>query len=285
MNCISCGSNKKSRLGDYAFTAEHQNYHLSQCDDCGLISTDPLPSTDFLNDFYKSSFNYDWYKDHLEPKRADANQRVKEFRPYLGNSVLDYGGGFGYFSEACQQNGLDSITYDPHAPDANRTIKEMKKWDSVALFHSLEHSLDPRKTLLEVRDYLKENGTVIVAVPNSESTSYKKLGMGAVWAQPPFLHLYHFNEDSLRSLLKSVGFEVQVIRRCDRWDANYLCDVVLYKLFRRIDGGWGQIRHKGLRKVYVKISSTLRKTLLKVGSYVLNKSRQDQEIIAIARRS
>lgn len=275
MHCPVCESTKSHSYLNQAWNEDGQEYKLLKCEECELIWTSPLPSDELLGRIYGRTYGYEWYADHLLFKRLDCKKRVVEMRPYLGQSVLDYGGGLGYLAEACRKQGLVSQVYDPYHPSNNKELSG--KWDSIVSLHALEHSNNLERTLQDYKKILGKGGRVLVSVPNAKSSSYEKYGMQAVWAQPPFIHIFHFSEKNLRILFEKNGFSVEKISFADRWDANTLNDVLLAPLFRRIDSAWNKFKSiKPIRRIYALITGSLR--LISLWATRVCFKRQDQEI-------
>jgi len=196
-----------------------------------------MPSDAVLADLYRTSFNYNWYKDHYATKLRDCRLRVKEYSHLLGRRVLDFGGGLGYFSRAVVETGRESVTYDPYT---TKDIANESKWDTIVSLHALEHSNDLDRTMEQIKSLLAPEGRIIIAVPNLEGLGYQKQGMDWVWAQPPLLHIFHFTAAGLSSLLSRHGFSDIEITYHDRWDANSYCDINNLEVTRRMDSEWGK---------------------------------------------
>ena len=99
-------------------------------------------------------------------------------------------------------------------------------FDTITLFHVLEHVPDPRKTIALCRDLLKTGGTLLICVPNDVLawTSKlkligKRLGLGPFQKFSPKvgvpraftsreIHLSHFTATVLRNSLEQAGLEV-----------------------------------------------------------------------------
>ena len=79
--------------------------------------------------------------------------------------------------------------------------------DCITMWHVLEHIEDPRLTLETLREILRPEGTLIVALPNPDSWDarhYKKF-----WAAYDLpRHLFHFNRKSFSTLAKNSGFQI-----------------------------------------------------------------------------
>lgn len=281
MNCPICNNLNPSFFRDHVWTEESQEFRLLNCPQCELIWTHPLPDNTTLKSFYARAFDYDWYADHLTHKRLDVRERVRVLKPVLGSSSLDYGGGFGYFSDACKNSGISSEVYDPYLPGANRELS--KQWDSVVALHSLEHSNDLEKTLTDFRRLLNPGGRLIISVPNAHSSSYQKKGMAAVWAQPPLLHIFHFSEKNIRFLLERHGFEVEDISYADRWDANYVSDVLLRPFFFRMDSYWAKLKNTPLHRPYAVTVGFLRQIALRLSRVFFSSANQELNVVCKVR--
>jgi len=236
MQCYICQNKKISQMDGHEYKAIGGIYRLYECACCGAAFTMPLPSDSILEQFYNDSFNYDWYRDHYSAKLKDCRMRVQEYRELLGNKVLDYGGGMGYFAKAVTESGREAITYDPYAANISLGVT---KWDSVVSLHALEHSNNLNSTIQNMKNHLKPGGNIILAVPNYSGLGYRTMGMGWVWAQPPILHLFHFTAQSLIVLLEKHGFINIRVSYHDRWDANTYCDIGNVDKTRAMDGQWG----------------------------------------------
>lgn len=235
--CPVCHHNECEQSESREWKIADDLYHLEQCKKCNSIFTYPMPSDAVLATLYRTSFNYKWYKDHYATKLRDCRLRVKEYSHFLGQRVLDFGGGLGYFSCAVVETGRESVTYDPYT---TKVIANESKWDTIVLLHALEHSNDLDRTMDQIKSLLAPEGRIIIAVPNQESLGYQKQGMSWVWAQPPLLHVFHFTAAGLSNLLSRHGFSNIQITYHDRWDANSYCDINNLEVTRRMDSAWGK---------------------------------------------
>jgi hypothetical protein len=78
-------------------------------------------------------------------------------------------------------------------------------FDVISFWSSLEHTNKPRENLIAARRLLREDGTVIVQVPNVNS--YQARIFKADWfALDVPRHRYHFNLPTLQLLLEETGF-------------------------------------------------------------------------------
>jgi len=75
-------------------------------------------------------------------------------------------------------------------------------FDRILLVHGLEHAGNARQTLREVWRLLKDDGRLIVVVPNRQ-------GMWAYWENSPFGHGQPYSKGQLARLLSSLFFRVE----------------------------------------------------------------------------
>jgi SAM-dependent methyltransferase len=212
-----------------------REFHLVRCDVCGSAYSQPLPDDESLAKLYGEHFDYRWYRDHYDAKLRDARMRLREYQPWLGGRVLDFGGGFGYFARAALEAGLVSSTYDPYAARSDPG----GDWDCLVALHVLEHANDPDRAIAQMKSRLRTGGKLLIAVPNFDGAGYRKLGLDWVWAQPPLVHIFHFTAVGLERLLVQHGFGDIEVSYHDRWDANRVADIDRASEFRRVDSAWG----------------------------------------------
>ncbi len=256
--CPVCLSTSVQFLGTQTWKAGSQTYELRHCTTCGSAFTTPLPEDNILKGIYGTVFDYRWYQDHYDAKLHDCRQRVDEYGQLLGSRILDFGGGMGYLADAISETGRECRTYDPFV---NAEPPELHRWDTVIALHVLEHSNNLERTMEEIKSFLTPNGRIILAVPNFSSQGYKRLGMDWVWAQPPFIHVFHFTADGLNALLRRHGFHDIQISFHERWDANLYCDLTHAHTQRRLDSLWSLrplTRFTGYRRWVAKLNAALR---------------------------
>jgi 2-polyprenyl-3-methyl-5-hydroxy-6-metoxy-1,4-benzoquinol methylase len=77
-------------------------------------------------------------------------------------------------------------------------------FDVVVLKDSIEHLIDPKSTLMEIRRILKPEGIICVNTPDISSLISKILQ--ARWWGLKQVHLYYFTRKSLYNMLNATGF-------------------------------------------------------------------------------
>ena len=214
---------------DYYATGEP--FDLVRCDDCGFLLTQNPPveaeigryyeSPDYIShtDTRKGLMNrvYHWVRKYMLGRKA---RLVKQHSGRKEGSILDIGTGTGYFSHAMQTRGwkVSAIEKSPQArtfakehfgldvaaPEALATYAD-KSFDVVTLWHVMEHLEHLNETWATLSRILKDDGTLIIAVPNPTSFDAKKYGeMWAAYDVPR--HLWHFSPSSMQKLGVKHGF-------------------------------------------------------------------------------
>ena len=89
---------------------------------------------------------------------------------------------------------------------------EGKKYDVCIAQNVLEHVLDPKTLMTNLRSMLKENGVIVIKVPNDFSEIQKRVfDLGIIkerfWIVPPE-HLNYFNTKNIQVFLKNLNFKI-----------------------------------------------------------------------------
>ena len=83
-------------------------------------------------------------------------------------------------------------------------------FDIIFMTEVLEHLLNPQKVLLKVSKILKNNGELVISVPNRDWFRYKKYNVTRKVFQPVDDHFYRLKE--VQKLLEENCFEIKRIR-------------------------------------------------------------------------
>ncbi len=194
-------------------------YQWVQCKSCGLLRSDPVLTIDLADLYKKSSFDYSSEVSGL--KNAYVNITKKALSPHSPQgSVLEVGGGNGFYLEAALEAGFSSAhAVEPsiEAVSASRadirenTIVDMMRpglikdnsHDVVAMFHVMDHLPDPLDTVKLCVAALKPGGTFVVAVHNFNSWSSRLLR-----SKSPIVdveHTYLYTKSTVKKLFESAG--------------------------------------------------------------------------------
>ena len=243
--CPICNSeSKKAFLSCKDNTVSKLIFELQECNDCGFVFTSPRPQNSDLGKFYES----DEYISHSNTKKGIVsrlyqfvrNKTLRQKRDLINSrqskgALLDIGCGTGEFANTMKLDGWNVRGIEPgeKAREAGRTnygldvqpeealaqIPE-SSMDVITMWHVLEHVPDLRGRVQELSNILKDNGLLIVAVPNR--ASHDAAYYGADWAAYDVpRHLWHFRPQDIKGLFAQFGFEVKETLPM-RYDSYYV---------------------------------------------------------------
>lgn len=219
---------KNKVIKDFSITKE--DFELIYNEKYDMYQT-KFTSFDKLDHYYKSE-NYishtdakrNWFeKIYQLVKNYTINQKWKLIKKYHKDnsiSVLDIGSGTGDFLKyGINKLNANGVGVEPNSEAAAiskskqinvyNNINELnnEKYDVITLWHVLEHVTNLNEYFNFFQNHLKENGTLIVAVPNFKSFDakhYKK--HWAAWDVPR--HLWHFSKGSIKKLAEENNFHL-----------------------------------------------------------------------------
>lgn len=148
--------------------------------------------------------------------------------------ILDVGCGTGAFLESCKTAGWKVVGMEPD-PDVRtiaqkklqaeikpnlNAIAEIQSFDIISLWHVLEHISNLNEVIPQLHKLLSDKGTLIIAVPNSDS--YDAHYFKEYWAAYDVpRHLHHFTPSTIRPLFQKYGFKL-VEQKPMVFDAFYI---------------------------------------------------------------
>jgi 2-polyprenyl-3-methyl-5-hydroxy-6-metoxy-1,4-benzoquinol methylase len=229
--CPSCNkSDFTKQLSCTDFTYSKQPFDIVSCDSCGLHFTNPRPDENGIGVFYDNPE----YVSHTDTNEGllfrlygiVKNYTLGQKRKLLeflstDKTVLDYGAGSGDFSNELASTGWKVSSFEPDSnarqliQKKNTSIELIDSLDSlndksksvIALWHVLEHVHRLQETIQHFNRILTDDGKLIIAVPNH--TSYDAKFYQENWAAYDVpRHLYHFNPDTIQTLMNSQGFKL-----------------------------------------------------------------------------
>ena len=208
-------------------------FDIYTCRNCDFSFTQDYPDELSIGRYYRSE-NYishtDTNKNIIEKLYRKARNlmlsRKRELVTGLcrteTGTILDIGSGTGHFVNFMSRSGWDStgIEIDEKAREYSVTKLGIKVlppdkisslptegFDCISLWHTLEHFHDPEWYFSEINRLLKDNGKVIVALPNSGSYDCRHYGADwAAWDVPR--HLWHFNPQTFTDWAEKRGYSV-----------------------------------------------------------------------------
>lgn len=222
------------------YTVSKESYELLMNPSYEMMVTSPVP-TDLAN-YYKS----DAYISHSDSSTSLFDKVYQGVRKYtLKNKVslinsfdtstkklLDVGCGTGDFLAAAKRDGWNVYGVEPSkvARDVSSrkniiALEELSflkedNFDVITLWHVLEHVPNLFSYIETLKKKLKPNGVLVIAVPNYKSfdARYYK-DYWAAYDVPR--HLWHFSQQSIKSLFSEQGMHVQKIMPM-KFDAYYV---------------------------------------------------------------
>ncbi len=176
--------------GACRFVYNMHEYRIYKCLRCGTGRVSPMPEAGFLTGYY-SGFLFAANKENYQPVLASA----KKLYPLLGlspggnASLLDIGGGGGFYAKAFEELGYGRSTYvdlDNRACDFARNIGlstvlhedaaslrySGKKYDLILCRHLIEHLPNPALFIMEILKALSKKGRLLLMCPNGNSLEY-----------------------------------------------------------------------------------------------------------------
>lgn len=233
MNCPICNHNAQLAIESQDFSLTKELFSIFHCPNCALRFTHSAPNQTEILKYYK----FIEYISHTDVKEGWFNQlyhavRMKTltqktkwiqslFTGHKGH-LLDIGAGTGAFVNAMQLKdwkvtGLepDAASRDKAFDNYNLTLHSTEmiddlpenEYEVITMWHVLEHVHALKPYLNQCYKSLKNNGRLIIAVPNY--TSYDAKYYKKYWAAYDLpRHLYHFSPSSMATLVKEMGFEI-----------------------------------------------------------------------------
>jgi hypothetical protein len=242
ISCLNCGSENHMNL----FTSDRYGLNITQvlCNKCGLMFINPMitkNSSDFL-------YSSDLYRNILhsqEVEKATAED-WKQFNKIKENSqcfniinslnikyqtVCDVGAGNGINLGLFQSIGKEICGYEPSKFLSNfaktRGVNIIEgfadavkgEYDLVLMIHVLEHLVNPKKTIENLKKNVKKYLFIEVPLSEDKFQSFQ------------YSHTYYFSLNTLSQIITKCGFKRIYIHHKSRKVNDYG-----YALFEKIDG-------------------------------------------------
>jgi len=242
VNCILCGLDRTQVLfkKEDKFHITEDEFQVVQCQICGLLYINPRPSQEEIGKFYPETYSWKetleadsflakWirrlekgYRYHL---LKDEVSKVVKITGRSSGKVLDIGCGTGDRLDVFKSRGFE--TFGVETSDSANYAKDHLKlnvikgdlfsanwpdrfFDIVTLYNVLEHIHNPIQVCNEIHRILKEDGFLVIQVPNKDSFQCKLFSKRWAAFDVP-RDLYYFGLETLRSLLKKAGFNLVTV--------------------------------------------------------------------------
>lgn len=200
-----------------------QSIMLVACQQCGHVMYSHVPKQDWLDQFYKKTWDVAGRK--LSQESAMASEPKYQSLPHLEPlmlpreaRILDYGCGFGDDLVALRRTGfknLFGVEMSEHRAKAASSrfpgrvtwgssarlqglIEEWGTFDLIVSRHVFEHLPHPAETLRELTNCLSDNGLICLLVPDI----FLECPINTTLFLP---HLHLFNRTSMMRMMKRIG--------------------------------------------------------------------------------
>jgi SAM-dependent methyltransferase len=214
-------------------TVSGEVFDIAECSSCSLRFTQDVPDAGSIAPYYKSE-DYISHTNtvtglinrlyHFVRTRTIVQKRklIEKSTGIKAGRLLDVGSGTGAFLNEMKQHGWEATGLEPDA-DARSVAKKVydvaladsaqlyqlpeDHFDSITLWHVLEHVHDLAKYVQQIKTVLHPNGKLFIAVPNYtalDASIYKE--HWAAYDVPR--HLYHFSPRSIGLLMEKHGLKV-----------------------------------------------------------------------------
>lgn len=233
-HCPVCGSAEiKNKFPVKDYTVSGESFAVVECLNCSLRFTQDVPDAASIGPYYKSEdyishtdtskglINrlYRWVRKRTLRKKRKLVEKVTGIKK--GN-LLDVGSGTGAFVNEMKEHGWFVMGLEPDEgaragakKSYNIELYEMNwfyelkegSFDAITLWHVLEHVHDLPGYVSRLRNLLKENGKLFIAIPNytsKDAAIYKQYW--AAYDVPR--HLYHFSPRSMHFLMEKHGLKI-----------------------------------------------------------------------------
>jgi 2-polyprenyl-3-methyl-5-hydroxy-6-metoxy-1,4-benzoquinol methylase len=228
-NCPVCNSVvAKDHLKCTDYTASGEEFNLKICNECSFCITTPRPidlskyyiSEDYISHSSKARSLFDHI--YVLARKFAIKNKFQLVQSYLESngtpSILDVGCGTGEFLKYCSSKNWRVSGVEPSEKalkaasnlsfEIYSSIAEVNhSFNLITLWHVLEHIPELNTTLQNLRNLLKDNGTIFIAVPNFNS--YDAQHYKSFWAGYDVpRHLWHFSKSSMQKTLDNNGLKL-----------------------------------------------------------------------------
>ncbi|WBL22382.1 class I SAM-dependent methyltransferase [Zunongwangia sp. HRR-M8] len=207
---------------DYLVSGEE--YHLEKWKHYDILKTSPVPEN--LSTYYQSED----YISHTDASKSFTDKLYNMVKSYMlqkkvgwiikqkkEGKLLDIGAGTGDFLNAASRYfEVDGV--EPNAiAIKNAALKNLElkndlveisdQYDIITMWHVLEHVPNLEHQFKEFNRLLKDDGILVIAVPNFKSKDaeiYKKFW--AAYDVPR--HLWHFSKSGIQKLFFENGYDL-----------------------------------------------------------------------------
>lgn len=209
-------------------------YDVIHCKTCGFCYADTLSSIEDYDDYYARFNFYSFLNVDTSLNNLSKDEVKKEFIHYFNKNykILDLGFGKAELLLNLKSEGFNNLYgVDPCLESVknarnngieanvgsiyNLADNISEKMDIIIITGVLEHLIKPSFALNHSAKYLKEDGFLVITVPNCENLQFDKSPLSNNFNQE---HINYFSKVSLNNIMSKHGFKpIKVID-----DINYV---------------------------------------------------------------
>jgi 2-polyprenyl-3-methyl-5-hydroxy-6-metoxy-1,4-benzoquinol methylase len=215
------------------FFVSGEEFRIKKCNSCGFKITENIEDEENIGSYYQS----EKYISHSNTSKGLVNSVYHSVRKYMlgrkrrlvekstglrKGEILDVGTGTGFFLNEMYENGWQ-VTGTEKSSDARDFAKKEfklnnlpseqifalkdKSFDVITLWHVLEHIHQLNEIMATFNRLLKNDGKLIIAVPNNDSSDAKHYrDFWAAYDVPR--HIWHFEPKQMKQLGEKHGFKL-----------------------------------------------------------------------------
>ena len=231
--CLICGKKVKTKLIKLPYTENIEKtmtYEFYKC--CNYIKQKNFLNNKELSKLYSSSYlGYRKSKLWQLLKLLSTEFRILKYGKYIKDrNILELGCGMGDFINGCTKLNPKSVNAVEISSYACKSIKKnypeinilnvdienflsRKKYDTIFLFHVIEHVKNPTNLIRNCKKMLTKKGVIIIETPNYDS--WDRFIFKDKWFNyhVPY-HTYLFSPLSFKKLSKQVNLHVVGLKGC-----------------------------------------------------------------------
>ena len=217
------------------YHTDYRENNIYKCNHCGVQFMNPVYSDAYLEEYYAGYISPEYTQATIDAQHEVCKQNfaaIHRFMPDKGE-MLDFGLGNGTYALYARELGWQVSGYDVDCATTEQLTKKMamdircgdfdkldwgdKKFDLIYAHHVVEHLKDPLTRLKSFHAIMQPDSYIYIGVPNIsawgskikfflEKMGLKKTRVGKYYDSEH--HIFYYEPDSLKRLLKLSGFEV-----------------------------------------------------------------------------
>lgn len=285
--CPICGFNEGKFEKVINFSKFDDNplpdkYQISFCDGCGFAFADMTSSQEDFNEYYQS---LNMYADNSKVKSHEKTNPQNDYQELVNKDLLalydDNSLGFGLDYNSCildvgcgggehlltlKEKGFSNLFGLDPSKDSIEKLKGYgingilnnifdmpqdsyrQKFDLIICTAVLEHIYDLKGAVHSISQYLKNEGIILITVPDAKRFEYYKNPIARQFNQE---HINYFTVTSLNNLLMTNGFSIEKSVSFD-----YDNDGVLLGIYRKTNNSnykivKDEIAENSIRKFFI----------------------------------